>query len=230
MPGRADRVTENRWKRPLSAPTTASDPGQAGRTDAPGGARPATYQRLDLVSPAPYPRDWYLKKLLWELAWRLLYRPTPRQLNRWRVWLLKAFGANIAPTAVVRSTSKVWHPWILTLGEHSCLGDRVTVYNLGPVTIGDHTVLSQDAYICAGTHDYTQPALPLQRPPIHIGSGVWVCAKAFVGPNVTVGDNALVGACAVVTKDVPAGMIVGGNPARVIRPRPAPDAPQGRGA
>jgi len=94
------------------------------------------------------------------------------------------------------------------------------VYNLGEVRIGSHTVISQDAYLCAGTHDYTKPDMPLQLTPITIGSGVWVCAGAFVGPNVTVGDNSVVGARAVVTKDVPPGMVVGGNPARVIKPRP----------
>ncbi len=100
------------------------------------------------------------------------------------------------------------------------LGDHVHVYNLGPITIGDHTVISQDVYLCAGTHDYTQPDLPLVRPSITIGSGVWICAGAFIGPGVTIGDNAIVGARAVVTKDVPPGMIVAGNPARVIKVRP----------
>ena len=93
------------------------------------------------------------------------------------------------------------------------------VYNLGPVSIGAHTVLSQDAYVCAGTHDYSRPDLPLLRPPIIIGAGVWVCAKAFIGPGVTIADNVVVGACAVVTKNVPADVIVQGNPALVVRAR-----------
>jgi putative colanic acid biosynthesis acetyltransferase WcaF len=105
------------------------------------------------------------------------------------------------------------------MGEHGCLADGVMVYNLGPVSIGAHTVLSQDALVCAGTHDYTRPDLPLQRPPITIGAGVWVCAKAFIGPGVTVGDNAVVAACAVVTRDVPPDVIVQGNPAVVVKPR-----------
>ena len=99
------------------------------------------------------------------------------------------------------------------------------IYNLGPVTVGAHTVISQGSYVCAGTHDFTRPELPLLRPPITIGAGVWIAAQAFIGPDVTVGDNSIVGARAVVTKDVPPGMIVAGNPARVIRPRPMNDEP-----
>jgi putative colanic acid biosynthesis acetyltransferase WcaF len=87
------------------------------------------------------------------------------------------------------------------------------------VTIGNHSVISQDAYLCAGTHDYTQPTLPLLREPITIGHGVWIAAGAFIGPTVTVGDNCVVGARAVVMKDVPPGMVVAGNPARVIKQR-----------
>jgi acetyltransferase-like isoleucine patch superfamily enzyme len=55
---------------------------------------------------------------------------------------------------------------------------------------------------------------------------VWIAAQAFVGPNVTIGDNAIVAARAVVVKDVPAGTVVGGNPAKVIKPREMkPEAP-----
>ncbi|MBL4700719.1 MAG: hypothetical protein JKX85_05610 [Phycisphaeraceae bacterium] len=99
------------------------------------------------------------------------------------------------------------------------LSEGVTVYNLGQVTIGSHTVLSQDVYLCAGTHDHTKPTLPLQKPTITIGSGVWICAGAFIGPGVTIGNNAVIAARSVVVKDVPAGMIVGGNPAKVLKPR-----------
>ncbi len=80
-------------------------------------------------------------------------------------------------------------------------------------------MVSQRTHLCAGTHDYSLPDLPLRRPPIRIGSGGWICADAFIGPGVTVHDNSVVGARAVVTKDVPAGMVVAGNPARVVKTR-----------
>lgn len=182
------------------------------------------FQRLDLVSPAPYPRSWYPRKLAWMFVQSTLFRWSPRPLLGWRRFLLRLFGAKLANTAVVRPSATIWHPWLFEMGAHSCLADDVTVYNLGPITIGDHSVVSQHAYLCAGTHDYTRPELPLQRPHIRIGSGVWVCAKAFIGPGVTIEDNAVVGAAAVVNRDVPAGMIVAGNPAKVVKPRKMGDA------
>lgn len=211
MPARTDKQQVETHPAP---PTPEIVIGRAGPDE--------VYQRLDTTSPAPYPRDWYPRKLAWELVRMFLFRPTPRRLNAWRVWLLRRFGARIASTAVVRSSARVWHPWIFAMGDYSCLAEHVLIYNLGPVSIGDHTVISQHAEVCAGTHDYRRRELPLQRPPIQIGNGVWVCARAFVGPGVRIGDNAIVGACAVVSRDVPAAAIVAGNPARVVKTRPPP--------
>ncbi len=72
-----------------------------------------------------------------------------------------------------------------------------------------------------------RPEFPLLRPPVTVGADCWVAADAFVGPGVTVGDRAVVGARAAVFKDVPAGTVVGGNPARVLKPRDAPPRPGG---
>jgi acetyltransferase-like isoleucine patch superfamily enzyme len=80
----------------------------------------------------------------------------------------------------------------------------------------------RDPCMGGGTHDYTRPEPPLLRSPITIGSGVWVCADAFMGPGVTIGDDSVVGARAVVVRDAPPGVVAAGNPARVTRRRPAP--------
>jgi putative colanic acid biosynthesis acetyltransferase WcaF len=80
-------------------------------------------------------------------------------------------------------------------------------------------MISQQAYLCAGTHDYTKVDLPLITLPIDIGPEAWVCARAFVGPGVKIGEGAVVAACAVVVKDVRPWMIVGGNPAKEIKAR-----------
>ncbi len=119
----------------------------------------------------------------------------------------------------VRGSTRIFHPWLFSIGRWSIISDGVTIYNLGPIRIGEHVVISQDAYLCAGTHDYTRPDLPLLRPPITIESGVWIGAGAFIGPGVTIGRNSVIGARAVVVKDVPPGVVAAGNPARVIKER-----------
>jgi putative colanic acid biosynthesis acetyltransferase WcaF len=188
----------------------------------PAAGSPQVFQRLDRTARAPYSLRERLLRALWtginQTVWRL-----PRGW-RWRRSLLRAFGAKVGQGAVIRASAKVFHPWLFEIGAHSTLGAGVMIYNLGPVRIGDHTVLSQDVFVCAGTHDYTLPFLPLIRPPIVIGSGVWVAAQAFIGPGVTIGDNCVIGARAVVTTDIQPAAVAAGNPARVIKPRKM-DAP-----
>lgn len=177
------------------------------------------FQRLDLCASYPYRRSEYIKRFLWLAVQRTLFRWSPPRAWGWRRFWLKAFGARLSPTASVRRGATIFHPWLLTLGDYSLIADGVMVYNLGPIRVGRHTVISQDTYLCAGTHDYTRADLPLIRPPIQIGNGVWIAAQVFVGPGVTIGDNAVVAARSVLTKDVPPNMVVGGNPAKVIKPR-----------
>ncbi len=179
-----------------------------------------TFQRLDQTASYPHKLSDYIKRFAWQWVQRLLIRPSPRRAHGWRRWWLCRFGAKIHPTSGTKATTVIWHPWLLTMDRYSMLSEGVEVYNLGPVTIGEHTVVSQDVYLCGGSHDYTEPNLPLQKLPIEIGAGVWLCAGAFIGPGVKVGNNSVVAARSVVVKDVPPGMVVGGNPAKVIKPRP----------
>jgi putative colanic acid biosynthesis acetyltransferase WcaF len=181
------------------------------------------FHQLELVNPSPYSRSEYIRRAAWELVQLLLIRPSPKRAYSWRRFWLRVFGAEIPASSKTRPSTVVRHPWLLKMGEYSTVADRVDVYNLGLVTIGDHSVISQGVEVCAGTHDYTKPNLPLVRSEIVIGSGVWICASAFISPGVTIGHNSIVAARAVVTRDVPDGVIVGGNPAKVLRDRPMPD-------
>ncbi|MEM9471091.1 MAG: putative colanic acid biosynthesis acetyltransferase [Pseudomonadota bacterium] len=109
---------------------------------------------------------------------------------------------------------RITMPWNVTVGDYSAVGDRATLYALGPITLGSRVTVSQGAHLCAGTHDWRAPDRPLLKPPISIEDDSWICADAFVGPGVKVGSGAIVGARAVAMKDVRPGAIVVGNPAR----------------
>ena len=176
-------------------------------------------QKLDRSSSYPYSVAEYFKRALWEWVQRTAIRFSPRRAYAWRRFWLRRFGAVISSSCGTRPTTRIVHPWLLKMGSYSIIADNVTIYNLGQVSIGDHTMVSQDVYVCAGTHDYRQADLPLVRSKVSIGDGVWVCAGAFIGPGVEVGDNSVVAARACVTRDVEVGVVVGGNPARVIKAR-----------
>lgn len=167
----------------------------------------------------PYPLRSYLARIAWgAVAWTLWPIGFARLFSL-RPALLRLFGARVAGPSLIAASAQVEMPWLLSMGPEVCLGPRVRVYNIGGVELGQHVVISQDAYLCGGTHDYTDLSYPLIRKPIVIRDHAWIAAGAFIGPGVTIGEGAVVGARAVVTKDVEPWTVVAGNPARVIRRR-----------
>jgi len=165
-----------------------------------------------------YTRMELFRRLLWGLA-KPLFRFSPRVFFAWRNTLLRLFGAEIGRHVNIYNSAEIYFPWNLEIGHWSAIGEHAFIYNLGPVSIGSHVTVSQRAHLCAGTHDHTHPALPLLKPPIVIGDQAWICADAFVGPGVTVGEGAVVGARAVVVRDVEPWHVMVGNPARPVRKR-----------
>jgi len=166
---------------------------------------------------------WSLPDLAWRLVWEFvrfpLFSMSPRPCWAWRRILLRAFGARIGRNVHIYPTAKIAVPWNVEIGDYAAVGDGAILYSLGLISIGNCATISQFAHLCAGTHDYRDPTMPLLKLPIRIGTGAWVCADAFVGPGVTIGRHAIVGARAVAMTDVPDGVISVGNPARVLRPR-----------
>lgn len=157
-----------------------------------------------------------LGRTLWGIAYVLLFRFSPRPLHQWRCFILKSFGARIGDGVKFYSTARVWAPWNLTIGDAAIIGDRVDCYDVAPIYIGYRSVISQDSCLCAATHDHRSTAFSLIPKPVRIESRAWVAARAFVGPGVTIGEKSVVGACAVVFKDVEPGAIVIGNPAKKL--------------
>lgn len=156
-----------------------------------------------------------IRRILWAIALPL-FRFSPRPLWVWRRALLRLFGAQVCPDVHVYPTVKIDIPWNLRLETGCAIGDRAILYALGPIRVGERVTISQGAHLCAGTHDWHDPSLPLLKPPIEVEADAWICADAFVGPNVRIGAGAIVGARSVAVKDVPQRTIVAGNPARKI--------------
>lgn len=157
-----------------------------------------------------------LGRALWAVVEKTVFRASPSPLHAWRRWLLRRFGAEIAPTALIYPTVKIWAPWNLEMEAHSCLSWDVDCYCVDRIVLREQALVSQHARLVAASHDIRDPSFRLVHRPIEIGSSSWICAYAFIGMGIRVGEGAVVGANATVTKDVPPWTIVGGSPARVI--------------
>jgi len=160
-----------------------------------------------------------LRRLNWNICWSLLYRTSPRPLHSWRSFLLRLFGATLGPNCHFYPRSKVWAPWNLICADQVTAGNGAEIYNPAPVTLGSHAILSQDAYVCAATHDYDDPAFPLIAYAMNIGAYAWVCARASVAPGVNVGEGAVLGLGSVATRSLDAWGVYAGVPAVKVKER-----------
>lgn len=162
-----------------------------------------------------------IKRAVWNVARVVLFRPFVTKMFRlWRVALLKMFGATISWKCDVYASAKVWAPWNLEMESGSCLGPDSICYNQAKVTLKQDACLSQYAYICTAGHEtdkVNNAETGLVVADVVLEKGAWVGTRAFIGMGVIVGENAVVGACACVFKDVEAGTVVGGNPAVRIK-------------
>ena len=171
------------------------------------------------LSRSPYPTREKFGRVLWALVQASLFRLSFHSWYGWRRWLLACFGARLDPVVRIRRTVRVECPWNLSVGHDSAIGDRVTLYCLGPVSIGSRVTISQGAHLCAGSHDFTRRSMPLLRPPLEVGDDAWICADAFVGPDVKVGAGAILGARSVAMRPLEPWTIYSGNPATALRAR-----------
>jgi len=166
-----------------------------------------------------FPLRHRLLRASWNLAWALLASWTPPVMHPWRRALLRLFGAKVHPTAGIYGSALIWYPPNLTMGPHSYLGPKSNCYCMAPISIGAYALTSQGAQLCAGTHDIDDPNFQLKTRPIIIGDHAWIAAEAFVGPGVTVGEGAVLGARGCAFRDLEPWTVYAGNPARLLRRR-----------
>jgi len=160
-----------------------------------------------------------LKRVVWDFAYLFLFRYTPRICHCWRSIVLRSFGASIGKHCHVYPKVKIWAPWNLEMHDYSCLANDVICYTQAKITLHERAIVSQGAHLCTGSHDYNDPDFSLFARPIVIGKDAWVCAEAFIGPGVIVGEGAVLGARSVAFKDLQAWHVFSGNPANMIKQR-----------
>jgi putative colanic acid biosynthesis acetyltransferase WcaF len=160
---------------------------------------------------------WFVQ--LWWFLDALFVRSTPQAFYCWRRAILRLFGAEVGRNVLIRPGVRVTFPWKVVIGDHCWIGDNVELYSVAKIVIGEHSVVSQGSYLCAGTHDHRDISFPFVASPIIVEPECWIAARAFVGPGVRVGRGSIVGACSVLLSDVSPATIVAGVPARPVGAR-----------
>lgn len=168
---------------------------------------------------SPWPVSDRLLRILWEFSWAIFCSWTPKPANGWRLFWLRLFGAKLHGAPFVHQRARIEIPWNLTLHDRCCLGDRTNAYTLGQIEIGAGATVAQEVYLSTGSHDFSSDRIPLVIGKIVIGEDVFIGARAFVMPGITIGARSVIGACSVVTRDVPPEVFAAGNPCKVLRPR-----------
>src|SRR3954470_22266942 len=177
----------------------------------------ATSSELSFTSPHTLRNR--VGRACWGVICTLCFRFSPRLLFGWRNFLLRCFGAKIGPRCAIYPSCRIWAPWNLEMGVESCLGENVDCYCVDKIRLGSYVTVSQYAHLCTASHDITSPDMRLITAPINIADKAWVCAGAFLGPGVLIGEGAVAAAHSVVVRNVDPWAVVGGNPARFIKTR-----------
>ena len=176
-------------------------------------------------------------RLFWRYLWRRLLTPAGW---RWRsdgpFFLGRGLELKIEPRGEIRFGRFTWigdgtkirsHEGFVEIGEKTVMGQECTISAYQRVRIGNECVIADRAMFIDFDHGIVEVERPIRlqgiyKRDVEVGNNVWIGYGACVLRGVSVGDNSVIGANSVVTKDVPANAVVGGIPARIIRMREAP--------
>ncbi|EGJ27719.1 sugar O-acetyltransferase [Streptococcus porcinus] len=131
--------------------------------------------------------------------------------------MFKSVGSNVFIEPPLRAN---WGGHFTTIGKNVYINFNLTLVDDTFITIGDNTMIAPNVTIISGTHPL-QPSLREQglqyNLPVQIGKNCWIGANTTVLPGISIGDNSVIGANSLVTKDIPANSLALGSPARVIK-------------
>jgi putative colanic acid biosynthesis acetyltransferase WcaF len=179
---------------------------------------PPTPRDLASYTPAGFDRGASRgKEILWVLVKWMFFQgafPWPSPL---RVFWLRLFGAAVGTGVVIRSRVNITFPWRLRIGDNVWIGEEAFILSLAPVTIESSVCISQRAFLCTGSHDYTKSSFDLKTAPITLRHGSWIAAQAFIGPGVEVGEGTTIGAGAVLMESASPRVLMRGNPAVLVK-------------
>ena len=172
----------------------------------------------------PRPKSAYsfghrIKARLWEFVNSTLFRWSFFFMRRYRIAILRLFGANIDWSCSIDSSATIVEPWNLTMRRKASIGEHTCIRCRDKVELGEHAIVGRDVYLLTASHNLSSRTFDMVTAPITIGDFAWIATRATVSKGVTIGDGAVVAAESNVIKDVEPWTVVGGNPARFIKER-----------
>lgn len=144
-------------------------------------------------------RSW-LVQAMWVAVQNLIF------LKWWcpgwlRVSLLRAFGAEVGDEVLIRHRVRILWPWKLSIGDNSWIGEGAWLLNLEEISIGSNVCISQEVFLCTGSHSHSAVDFGYRNGSVAIGDGAWVAARATLLRGVTVESQAVVPAGVTVPQD-----------------------------
>ncbi|NJN27364.1 MAG: colanic acid biosynthesis acetyltransferase WcaF [Cyclobacteriaceae bacterium] len=177
------------------------------------------------VDLSTYNNSWYhpgagiLKRSLWHMVNHLIFTHGLLPFSSLKIRILRWFGAKVGLGVNIKPSVNIKYPWLLELGDHVWIGEKVWIDNLAMVTIGSHVCLSQGAMLLTGNHDFSRSTFDLKVGAISLENGAWIGAKAIVCPGVLCGAHSILSVASVATKNLEAHGIYRGNPAVKVKTR-----------
>jgi putative colanic acid biosynthesis acetyltransferase WcaF len=166
-----------------------------------------------------YNQSTFIKRGLWFVIGNLSlnnYLPIPVVF---KVFILRLFGAKVGENVMIKPKVNIKYPWFLEIGHNCWIGEQVWVDNLAKVKIENNVCISQGALLLTGNHDYSKTTFDMKIGEIVLENGVWIGAKAIVGPGVTCHSHSILSLGSVTSTDLESFSIYRGNPAVFVRQR-----------
>jgi putative colanic acid biosynthesis acetyltransferase WcaF len=177
------------------------------------------------VSLASYNNSWYdpgaggLKRFTWYFINVLFFINPLFPFSFVKVVLLRLFGARIGSGVVIKPSVNIKYPWLLEVGSHVWIGEKVWIDNLALVKIEDNVCISQGAMLLTGNHHYRKATFDLITSGIKLEEGSWVGAFAIVCPGVICRTHSVLSVNSVATETLDPYWVYKGNPAVKTRER-----------
>ncbi len=176
------------------------------------------------VDLSTYNNSWYnpgslFKRALWYWVNILFFKSSFFPFYGLKVSLLKIFGAKVGKGVCIKPNVNIKYPWLLTIGNHTWIGEQVWIDNLAQINIGDNVCISQGVLLLCGNHDYTKPSFDLMVKTILIEDGVWLGAKSIVVGGAICKSHSVFAAASLVTNIFDGFSIYAGNPLIKVKER-----------